>query len=415
MSDITENSIDDIRFEYVEETEEAVPPSDPSYNVLADFITEYTFSPGTDREAISVVGDADFRDMFRAAEEPELTTNYYKQRGFVDSNGDAAYPAGQLFTYTGTCNIPSYTLVSRQSYDCDGNFDAGFRDYVVMLGAKPIEVANPGDPSEAQPIIEELSWQLRKGRTYVIHQPDSATTLEIENTGDDGVDVTVEGDAGSPSETLTVGGGQTQTTVDTYENVDVIYAEGEHDGDILVTDGSGTNVLDAGTPLAGTDTDGVESDRGISPLGTGSHGSAIGTDPADYQFIGVDGPITWQGTALSDRIHSLDLTVTIDTSREAIKGTRGATIDLGNRTVEVQADTAGQSESPTRIAQMYHNESGDVVYPYPDNDVTVYNAQMTDAPDYTKESGSENYLPSTTWQGHSDDTNNAVEVTYTGS
>jgi len=412
-----ESSLQDVRAEYVKETTEAVTPSDPSWSVLTDYLDEFTFSPGADREAIEVVGSGDVRDMFRSAEEPEVTTNYYKQQGFFGSGGSPQYPAGQPFDYNDGCDLPSYSVVTRQEYDWDGEFDAGYREYVVIKGAKPIEVVNPGDPSAANPIIEELSWQARKGRTYVIHQPDSGTTLEVENTGSDSVDITIEDQNANTSETLTVAGNSTATTVDTYSDVDAIYAESEHTGDILVTDGSGTDVLDAATPLAGSDTDGVESDRGIPPLGAGSHGSAIGTDPAAYQFAGITddaNPITWQGTALSDRIHTLDLTVSIDTAREAIQGARGSTIDAGMRTVEVEADTAGPHETADRIAQNYHNESGDIVYPYPDNDVTVYNAEMTDAPDYTRSAGDANYIPSTTWQGHADDTNNAVEVTYTG-
>jgi hypothetical protein len=411
-----ESALQATRIEYVEETTEATTPTDPAWAVLTDFLDEFTFSTGADREAISVVGDGDFRDMFRAAEEPEVTTNYYKQQGFYGSGGTPQYPAGEPFEYNDGCDLPSYTIQSRQESDCDGNDGAGYREYVVIKGAKPIEVVDPGDPSAANPIIEELSWQARKGRTYVIHQPSASTTLDISNAGSDSVDVTIEDEGAATSETITVGGNSTVTTVESYDNVDVIFAESGHTGDITVTDGAGTNILDEATPLAGSDTDGVESDRGIPPLGAGSHGSAIGTDPEDYQFIGVtDGTaITWQGTTLSDRIHTLDLTVSIDTAREAIQGARGATIDPGMRTVEVEADTAGPSESAKRIAEMYHNESGDIVYPYPDNDVTVNSAEMTDAPDYTRSSGDANYIPSTTWQGQSDASTDAVTVTYTG-
>jgi hypothetical protein len=412
MSEV-ESSLQDYRIETVKETTEAEPPSDPDFQTLTDYLDEFTFSPGADREGIEVVGSGDIRDMFRGPEEPEVSTDYYKQQGFFGSGDTPQYPAGEPLDYEDGCDLPSYTVLGRQESDCGGTFDSGYREYVVLYGAKPVEVVNPGDPSESAPIIEELSWEVRKGRTYVIHQPDSGTTLDIENTGSDSVDVTVESEGGGTTETITVSGNSTSTTLDTYSDIDVIYAESEHEGDILVTDGSGTNVLDETTPLAGSNTDGVESDRGIPPLGSGSRGSAIGTDPSDYQFIGVD-PITWQGSALSDRIHALDLTVGIDTAREPLQGTRGSTIDPGTRTVELEADTAGPFETATRIAQQFHNESGNFVYSYPDNDVTVYNAQIMDAPDYTRSAGDANYIPSTTWQGHSDATNNAVEVTYTG-
>jgi len=406
-----ESALQDARVEYVEETTEGTPPTDPSWQVLTDYLDEFTFSPEAGREGIEVVGQGDIKDMFRAAEEPTATTSYYKQEGFVDNAGDPLNPPGEVMTYDYSCDLQSYTFVYRRENDCDGNFDSGFREYVVLQGAKPTEVTDPGDPSEASPILEELSWEVGKARAYVIHQPDSGTTIDVENTGTESVDVTIEDEGAATSETLTVSGGSTSTTTDTYSNVDVIYAESDHDGDIIVTDGSGTEILD--TFLAGGDTDGVEGEQGIPPLGAGSHGSAIGTDPTDYQFIGVS-QINFDGSSLSDRIHSLDLTVSLDTSREAVQGTRRTAIDIGMRSVEVEADTAGPYETADRIRQQFHNVSGDFVYSFPDNDVTIRNAEITDAPDYTRSAGDANYIPSTTWQGKTDSDANAIDVTYTG-
>lgn len=406
-----ESALQDARIEYVEETTEGETPTDPAWEVLTDYLDEFTFSPGAGREGIEVVGQGDIKDMFRAAEEPEATTSYYKQEGFVGSSGDPLNPAGEILTYDYTCDLQSYTFEYRRETTCDGNFDAGFREYAVLTGAKPVEVTDPGDPSAANPIIEDLSWDVGRARAYVIHQPDSSTTLDVENQGSDSVDVTIEDEGAATSETVTVSGGSTVTTTSTFDNVDAIFAESEHDGDIVVTDGSGTNVLDSF--LAGTDTDGVESERGVPPLGAGSHGSAIGTDPTEYQFIGVD-QINYNGGSLSDRIHALDLTVSIDTSREPVQGSRRTAIDVGMRSVEIDADTAGPFETAERIQQQFHNISGDFVYSFPDNDVTVNNAEMTSAPDYTRSAGDANYIPSATWQGKTDSDASAIDVTYTG-
>jgi len=62
-----ESSLQATRIETVEETEEGVPPTDPDFQVLSDYLDEFNFSPGADREGIEVLGDADMRDMFRAA------------------------------------------------------------------------------------------------------------------------------------------------------------------------------------------------------------------------------------------------------------------------------------------------------------------------------------------------------------
>jgi len=412
MSEV-ESPLQDTRLEYVEETTFGEPVTDPGWSVLTDYLKEFNFSPSPNKEATSVVGESDMKSMFRGAEEPELSANYYKQQGFVDSNGDPQYPAGYLVAQGNPCNIPSYTVVYRRESDCGGNFDAGFREYIVAFGVKNTEVTDPGDPSDAEPIIEEATLPAKKVRSYVIHQPDSGTTLDVENTGTTSVDVTLEDEGAATSETLTVAGGSTQTSLETYTDVDVIYAESEHDGDILVTDGSGGDVLDANTQLAGSDTDGVESDLGIPPLGSGSHGTAIGTDPSDYRFQGVD-TINWQGASLSDRVHALDFTVSVETSREPITGSRGTSIDTGMRTAELDVDTAGPFETATRIAQMYHNEEGDFVYSYPDNDVTINNAELSEAPDFTRTAGDTNYIPSTTWQGKAGDDAESITVTYTG-
>jgi len=408
-----ESALSDHRIEYAQEPSEGTFPTDPSWEVLTDYLDELTFTPGAGREAISVVGQGDVKDMFRGAEEPEVSTNYYKQQGFVDSGGGVNYPGGRPLTYDYSCDLQSFNIVVRRETDCNGNFDAGFREYIVIRGAKPTEVSNPGDAANSQPIIEQLTWAVQQGRSYVIHQPDSSTTLDITNGGDADVDVTIEDESAATSETITVAANSTVTTVESYSDVDVIFAESDHDGDITVTDGSGTNVLDETTPLAGSNTDGVESDRGVTPLGSGSHGSAVGTDPTDYQFLGVD-QINWQGSALADRIHSLDFTVSLETDRNAVTGTRRQTIDIGTRTVEVEAETSGPFESATRIAQQYHNESSDFVYSYPDNDVTIKNAEITDADDYTRTAGDTNSIPSTTFQGKTDSDASAVSVTYTG-
>ena len=408
-----ETPLQGTRLEYVEETSFGEFVTDPAWNVLTDYLKDFTFSPSPNKEATSVVGESDFKEMFRGAEEPELSAEYYKQQGFVGSSGDPQYPAGHLVAQGSPCDLPSYNVVYRRESDCDGNFDSGYREYLVAKGVKNTEVTDPGDPSDAEPIIEEATFPAQKVRSYVIHKLDSDTTLDVENTGSNSVDVTIESEGGGVTDTVTVAGGSTQTTVETFPDVDVIYAESEHDGDILVTDGSGTDVLDADTQLAGSDTDGVESDRGIPPLGSGSHGSAIGTDPTDYRFQGVD-TLNWQGSAVSDRVHALDLSVSVDVSREPITGIRGTSIDTGIRTVEVSADTAGPYESATRIAQMYHNESGDFVYSYPDNDVTVNNAELSEAPDLTRTAGDTNYIPSTTWQGKIGNDTESISVTYTG-
>jgi len=292
-----ENALQNARIEVVEETTEGQTPTDPSYQVLTDFATEISVEPGGSNESIEVVGNGDIQDHFRGPEEPSLTVSYYKQQAFVDGSGNDNYPAAVPLTHDYTTEYPSYTFQYRRDVQSGGNDGAGFREYIIVEGAKPTELSAPGDPSSGEPIVEELTFEPERARAYVIHQPSSSTTLDVENKGSNSVDVTIEDEGASTTETVTVAGSTTVTTTSSFTDIDVIHAEGEHDGNILVTDGNGTTILDQ--PLAGSDTTNVDSERGIPPLGSGSHGSAIGTDPGKYLFLGVDTP-TWQGSNLSD-------------------------------------------------------------------------------------------------------------------
>lgn len=403
-----ESALQDSRIEYVSESSTGTPPSDPDYNVLTDYLQELSVTPGGGRETQSVVGSGDVITAFRGPEEPEFTTEFYKQQAFVDGSGDANYPGGDPITYDHQSDYPSYTFEYRREVGSGGNDGAGFREYVVAFGAKPIEVQDPGDPSSGEPIVESITWEPEKARAYVIHQPSSGTTLDVSNSGSNSVDVTIEDEGASTTDTVTVTGGGTTTTTESFSDVDVIWVESEPDGDITVTDGSGTTILDQG--FAGSDTTNVEGEQGIPPLGSGSHGSAINTDPDEYLFMGVD-TINWQGSSISDRIHALDLTVGFDTSREAQAGTRRQANDIGTRSVEVEADLAGPYKSAELIADQFRNEQGDIVYNFPNNTVTVENAQLDSTPDITRSAGDTNYIPSVTFVGMEESDSAAITAT----
>jgi hypothetical protein len=410
MSAPVESALQDDRIEYVEETTIGQTPSDPNWLTLTDYLDELSLDPGGQRSGIEVVGSGDVVEHFRGPEDPSLDASYYKQQAFVDSNDDPNYPAARPLTYDWSTDYPSYTVEYRRDVGGGGNDGAGFREYIVARGARPTELTLPGDPSDGEPMLEEISWEVEQARAFVIHQPSSSTTLDVTNNGGSSIDVTIENEGASTAETITVPANSTATTTANFGDVDAIYAESEPSGTIDVTDGAGTGILDQ--PLAGTDTTNVDGERGVPPLGSGSHGSSIGTDPSKYLFLGVD-TVDWQGASLADRIHALDLTVAIDTSTEAVAGTRGQETDAGTREATADADVAGPHKSAQLIADQFRNESGDFVYKLPDNDVTLRNAYLTVTPDFTRSAGDENFIPSVTFRGEETSSNAAVTVTNT--
>jgi len=410
MTAPVENALQNARIEYVEEVTEGETPSDPSWETFTDFLTELSVDPGGSNNEINVAGSGDIKQHFRGPEEPSLELSYYKQQPFVDSSGDAVYPAARPLTYQYDRAYPSFSFEYRRDVSSGGNFGSGFREYVIVKGAKPTEVETPGDPSEGEPIVESLTLEPEKARSYVLHQPDTGTTLDVTNNGTNSVDVTIEDEGAATAETVTVSGGATVTTTSTFSGVDAIEVAPEPDGDIEVTDGSGTNILD--TPIAGSNTTNVEGERGIPALGTGSHGSTIGQDPAEYLFAGFE-PADLGGSQLADRIHALDLSVSLDVSREARAGTRRQSVDIGTRTVEVSADLAGPFKSAELIADQFRNLEADLAYHFPDNDVTVRNARLAETPEYTRAAGDANYIPSVTFVGSERENAAAVTVTNT--
>lgn len=405
-----ESALQNARIEYVKESSIGVTPTDPSWSTLTDYGDEIVLESGGSRTGIDVIGSGDIVEHFRGPEEPNLTTSYYKQQAFVDSSDNANYPAARPLTFDWTTDYPSYTFQYRRDVQDGGNDGAGFREYIVARGARPVGLTLPGDPSEGEPMIEELTWDVEKARAFVIHQPSSSTTLDVTNNAGTSIDVTIEDEGASTTETITVSGNSTKTTTNSFGDVDVIYAESEPADTIDVTDGSGTDILDQ--PLAGTNTTNVDGERGIPPLGTGSHGSSISTDPNKYLFLGVD-TVDWQGSSLANRIHALDLNVELDTSREPVAGTRGQYIDVGTREATADADVAGPYKSAELIADQFRNENGDLKYVLPDNDVVLRSAYLDETPDIVRSAGDENYIPSVTFRGEETSSNAAVTVTNT--
>lgn len=402
---VSERALDDTRVEWVPETTPGVTPTDPAWNLLGDHIKSVPgFSGGPSVDAGEVVGNSDTEQHFRGSTDNSLSFSWWMQRFFVDTNGNANDPVGELLTRGPGDSLTSHSVVVRQERDFGGKLDAGFRKYVVGRGAYPSSGSAPGDPSQSEPIVAECEYgQVQYAETHVIHQPGSATTLVVANDGSTSVDVTIEDEGAATAETVSVAGGGAVETASSFGDIDAIWVHSEPDGDIRVgtPDGS-TTATDIKTPLledpiTGSATDGVDGERGVPALGAGSHAAAIGTDPESYQFLGTQS--SFDGGAIANRVHALDLSVEIDLSTEAQQGTRAPAVDPGMRTVSVDADTAGPFESAVRYKEYMTGKTGALVYTYPDGDVTVNNAQLTDVDELDFESGDANSVFSSTFEG----------------
>jgi hypothetical protein len=407
---IQENALQSIRLEYVEETTVGEAPSDPTFKKFSDYIGSAPGWDGSiDTNEGNALGSGDVVEITRGQEEHSFSIEYWLQRALTDGSGNAQDPAAVPMIHDYSCELESHTLVFRRETDCGGNFDSGFRAYTVGLGQKPLSVTIPGDPGESSPQTLSLEYTGEYGNSHVIHQPETATTVDVTNNGTTSVDITIEDEGANTSETLTVAGGATETSLETYGDIDAIYvASGTPDGDINVTDGSGTNILEE--PLRGTGDTDPDFDVGIPPLGSGSHASDIGNDPE--RFLGLNAGAQYGGSALGERLHSFDLSVELDNDDPAVVGTRQGPIDEGTRTVTLDSDVAGPYESTTQMENYLQGVTDDLDLFLGGTDstaaastITLSDAQATDVDEQAYGAGDSNFIFGVTWLAQSATTN----------
>ncbi len=411
-----------MRVEMVEETTPGTPPTDPSWTAFARGLNDITVSTDGQKEPQTYLGSADNERHTRGPEEAGIDLTYPMEQFPLDNSGTVVDPAGYPIDATGPSDIPHLTYQIRREVSDGGALGAGFREYAVAFGARPISLTSDGDPSESSPLPQEVSNEAKRARVHIIHQPSSTSTLVIRSTdASDTNDVVVESEGGSQTATETLPGSDPNTVATSveFDDVDAIWVKGDHAGDIQVGTDDGTGAIDTellSKPLTGTNTDGVDSIRGIPPTGSGSHG----TPPSEDGTLFLGTSSEWADAAVGERVHALNLSVEWETSREPLQGTRMQAIDVGGRTAaEVDADLAGPFETADLIAEYYRDKVGDLVYGFsgagdPSNAskyITLHNGEITDTPDHTRSADDVNYLPSVTIQGKADDSNPAISIT----
>lgn len=417
---ITENALTDFRIEWAEESSDGTPPSDPSWNRFSDYIDNITaMSPALNQSENNAVTSGHVVDITRGAEETAtMTVEYWLQRFPVDGSGNIQDPLAVPFLHDYSTEYDSHTVVSRRETTEGGADGAGLRQYTVAVGARPISATIPGDPGEASPQSAEVEYEAEKIRTYAISQPSSGTTLDVVSTSsnDTAVDVTIEDEGAGTSETITLNGTTAQTTTESFADIDAVrVTSGTPDGDITVSDGGGTDFL----TLDGTNTNGIDHDEGVPLLGSGSHASAIGSDPEQFLFLNTK--TTFGGSEIADRTHQFDLSAEVSTDTNAQEGTRRPTIDVSTTTVTADADIAEDTGSTNRIREFLRGTTGDIVYTLGGTvagngagDITVSDAQLTDVDDQSYGAGDANNIYGVTFTAQdADDDGSVVTMTNT--
>jgi len=197
--------------------------------------------------------------------------------------------------------------------------------------------------------------------------PSAGTTLEVENTGTTSVDVTLEDEGAATSETLTVAGGSTGTTTATFDNIDAVELDTDTDGDVVVSDGSGTTFV----TIQGSDSYTTNGDKGVPALGAGSHASAIGSE----YIVFNDDDYAYDTSDIAAEIISGELNVSLETEDNSVAGTSRRNIHPTGRRATWSATVAGASESVDQVSDYLTQVANDIVWTADEGSITGPNAE----------------------------------------
>lgn len=328
------------RYEWAVEPTPGAVPTDIEWKRFSDVIRTFEMDPGPTLARQDSIATADAVDHPRGPEEPSATVGYDLQRFPVDGNGDPVDASAYGILRDQYNDLLGTLLcVGRREYG-GGNDGAGVREYSVVRGAGVDSVSPTLDPSGEQPILMELSLTARKARSYKIHQLSAETDLEVSSTSEnDTMDLVVESEGATVSATVTLNGTTSVPITGPFPDVDAAWLKDNPEGDVTITDGSGTTVLELTGGLTYSDDDQpVDGDRGIPTLGAGSHATEIGTSFEHFVGDRFERPA---GEAVRARINSASWTIENNINTQSLHNTRAPAVDAGNRGVTVDADAAG--------------------------------------------------------------------------
>jgi hypothetical protein len=366
------------RLEWVEEPSYFGVPTDPSWIRFSDVFRAWEPNPGMDYGAQTATGTSEVQDHFRGDEDPSAELTYDLQRALVDSSDNAQDPAAYGMLRDDQNRLPSSLLIVYRREHSGGNDDSGMREYDVVRGAK-VETVEPDlDPSATLPIQMSLSFAPRKVRSYLIHQPSAATTTDVVSSdGNDSMDITIENEDASTTDTFSVNGTTTVTSTETFGDIDSVWLASEPTGDITLTDGSGTTLMEIKGGLSYSDDEqAVDGDRGIPSLGSGSHASAIGTSFEHFVGDRVERP---SGTDVRPVITAGGWVVENEFDTASPHGTRHPLESEGNRIVTIDTTVSGPNVGHDNFVDMLTKDQQDMEHELSRTLITFKNTVLTDA------------------------------------
>jgi hypothetical protein len=363
-----ESGIRGLRAEFIRETVRGVTDTDPDWLLYSDAVQNFTATPTGSINPRGNIGTADVVNFNAGTESHEFSITYDLQRWFTAA-GDAAFDG---MSRLADGSLPaSHSVVARAAAGHTGTAGAGSRIYYVATGALINSATLAGEPESGEPVIVTLNYLCEKIRAYLIDQPASSTTLEL--VSDDNADTmnyTIENDGATESETAALTGTTPKTTTQTFTSIDSIWFDAEPAGDITITDGSNTLCVIYGKASYGD----REGDTGVPPLGTGSHGSTIGSA---YENILGD-TFTRGGSQLGDDADISSVSMSVENAIEANSTiySIGKVLSEGARTINLNATLFGPKASFDAMEDHLKAVQSDIVWTLTGGTLTLTGAAL---------------------------------------
>lgn len=398
--EISESGLLTDRVELVREDLTGETPADADWWAPSDDVRNLSWSPDPSIEARDQLGSPDPSGHDKGNEEHEIELTYGLQRPLIDTNGELDDPAGDALARNVDNVIPhTFSLLARDERQTTVPSDpadvSGARLFLVGKGLR-VDAEIELDPDGGGPAETSLTATAEKARYYEILQPDAATAITISSDEPDdvGLDVTIEDEGASTSETITLaettdadGNFQTAeaTTTATFGNVDAVEADREPVGEVTVS-------IDGGSDLAtlhgalhySQDNKELEGDLGVPALGAGSRAAPV-SDTYPYMEYAQGTTVTRGGEELGYDLLRMTLSAENDAEPTPRTDSVRNRYHDGNRDVSLETDMIGWGVSYELVDDALIANAENMVVTLDKTQITLNQATNVDPGDVERE------------------------------
>lgn len=385
-----------LRLEWTQETETGVTPDSPSWSAFSYAIQSYfSWEPDANTTRLESAGSLKPQGFFNGSETHSQSFEYSLVRWLKDGSGNTQDPAADFLDVAADNSLKAtHSIVGRQEYASGGNDDAGRRHYVVTKGAHPSTVTLPFETEEGTPIQVSLEYEAEKTRSYNIHQPSAGTTLEVvsSNANDTTQTLTIEDEGAATTEDVSLNGTTAVTTTATFDDIDAAHLDAETQGDITISDGSGTTFM----TIEGSESyNHGEGDLGVPALDGGSHAGSISEG---NEVVFLDDTLDYDGTEIADEIESGELSVDLGIADNSQSGTPRRNYHPESWTAEVTASVAGEGVTEKQMVDYLTGEVHDIKWTAQQGSVTLSDTRLMSPGEFVGEDGQAKLMLDGTWE-----------------